>query len=128
MGAIIELPYFHSGTGLFQRRHFLHQRVHGRPIPNPVFGMAPPVLVENPLTFALMHEEQVPDRFLPRTAAPDGTLSSGGKALVTQGFSAIVVNPSLYADRATTKRVRKMLRDVGHVEEHAGLWLVSLTP
>jgi len=125
-GAVIELPYFHSGTGLFERRHFLNQRVHGRPIPNPVFGLAPPVLVENPLTFALLHEESVPDRFMPRTEVPAGTLQSGAKKLADQGFGAIVVNPQSYPDRATQKRVRRLLREVGHVQSHAGLWVVSL--
>ena len=57
-GAVLELPYFDRGTDRFDRAHFLHQLVHGRPIPDEVLGFVPGWLTENQFTAALLNVEK----------------------------------------------------------------------
>ena len=84
------------------------------------------MLVNNPLTYALLHEEDVPDRFMPRTSAPSGSIESGAKTLAAEGFTAIIVRPDGYPDRSTQMRVRRILRKIGHIKKHEGLWVIPL--
>ncbi len=106
-GPILELPWFVSGTGRFAREHFLHQRVHGRPIADAVRGFPPDFLLHNPLTNNLLAlEASAAFRFEMRPADRE---PAGLRALAAAGFVGIVVDPAAYTNTTAFEAVRARL-------------------
>ncbi|MCB9765764.1 MAG: glycosyltransferase family 39 protein [Alphaproteobacteria bacterium] len=111
-GAIIELPYTRMGTTVFNRQHFAHQLVHGRPIADEVQGFFPRYLVENQFTARLLFEEN--QGTLLSLDHPDPTrFDADRRRLAADGFAGIIVTPQLYADAHTRDRVLRHLRTLG---------------
>lgn len=94
-GPIIELPYFEKGSDRFERIHFLHQLVHGRPIPDEVLGFPARYLKENQFTAGLLAREKKRGRLrvevTDRSRIPDDR-----RRLQTDGFVGFVVDPAEY--------------------------------
>ena len=106
-GPILELPWFESGTGRFARQHFLHQRVHGRPIADSVRGIPPDFLLHNPLTNNLLAlEASDAFRFEMRPAERE---PAGRRALAAAGFVGIVVDPSAYRNEMAFDAAKERL-------------------
>ncbi len=106
-GPILELPWFDAGTGRFARAHFLHQRVHKRPIADTVRGVPPDFLLHNPFTNNLLAlEASDAFRFEPR---PIEREPAGRRALSAAGFVGIVVDPAAYRNPIAFGAVRERL-------------------
>ncbi len=92
-GAVLDLPV--SIQVLARSRYNLFQLDHGRPIPYGLNDPTPPALYNNPLTRRVIALER---SSVDRLAAglPPLELALGRRALVRQGFSAIVVHLPLY--------------------------------
>ncbi len=124
-GAIVELPFFHAATGRFERRHFLHQLVHLRPIADEVRGEPPPYLLENGFLRNLIVEEAAGGRAGMSILEPAGPGDEvrGREELASRGFAAVVIDPAAYATLEVAARVRQKLPRVLEVGDR---WVVPL--
>jgi len=147
-GALLELPWFDRGTDRFERRHFLRQLDHGRPIPDEVQGFVPPWLVDNQWTASLIALERSDGArdggARDGGARDDGARDGGDLAVVVRwpervaadldafraaGFAGVWVDPAGYADPARATRVADALRDAfGEPTSAAGGWLFAVEP
>jgi len=104
-GAVLDLPWMHSGNAQFRGEIFLQQTAHGRPVPFRLEGrdrdlLAPPIL-GNPyfrrLERALESQNERPD-------------CAGTQGLTELGFTDVVVTPGALEDGAR-EAVQRLLRD-----------------
>lgn len=91
-GAIIELPYHYHKSNLFVRDHFVHQRIHHRPIIDIIPGFVPSLFYENHLLRNLL---QI-DAPYPIPQVANIPIANEIKKLRELGFRAIILTPSLY--------------------------------
>ncbi|MCB9762480.1 MAG: glycosyltransferase family 39 protein [Alphaproteobacteria bacterium] len=111
-GAIIELPYTIEGTALFDRMHFYHQTLHGRPIANEVQGFLPRYLATNEFTNRLLSiENQNTAVSLPYVNRQRYKIDQ--QALIDDGFAAIIVNPAHFRNDGVEQQILERLEEVG---------------
>ena len=124
-GALVELPFFHAATGRFERRHFLHQLVHRRPIADEVRGEPPPYLLENGFLRNLIAEEAAggANGMTLLDPAGPGDEVRGREELTARGFAALVIDPAAYRTPEVAQRVRQKLPRVLEVGDR---WVVPL--
>lgn len=124
-GALVELPFFYAATGRFERRHFLHQLVHRRPIADEVRGEPPPYLLENGFLRSLIAEEAAggPNGMTLIGPAGPGDEARGRADLVAHGFAAVIIDPAAYRTPEVAQRVRLKLPLVLEVGDR---WVVPL--
>jgi hypothetical protein len=109
-GAIVELPLWDGASSRFVRRHFLHQRVHGRPIMDEVAGFLPRYLPTNELLVAAVLVEGFrPGLELGRRGDPSRDVPK----LAHDGFAGVVVDPLGYASPEQAARVVELLSVMG---------------
>lgn len=111
-GPIIELPYFDGGTQRFQRRHFVQQVRHGRPIADELVGFPPRYLVENQFTALLMSVEKPFGAVIVRAEWPE-RIPADRARLAQDGFVGIVVDPAGYDSPARAEQVLALLESLG---------------
>jgi hypothetical protein len=111
-GAIIELPFFDAGSQRFERRHFLHQLVHGRPIADEIVGFPARYLVENQYTAQLLEAEKPFGAMVVRVERPDA-IDADRARLAQDGFAGIIVDPSRFDSEARAQRVMGLLEVLG---------------
>lgn len=114
-GAIVELPWFDQGSTRFERRHFLQQLVHGRPIADEVAGFPARYLVENQFTAKLLALER-PHGLL-QVEVKDPSRVATDRAALARDFVGVVVDPSAYTDDAR-RAVEALLREAGTRVHH----------
>ncbi len=125
-GAIIELPFFDAGSQRFERRHFLHQLVHGRPIADEVIGFPARYLVENQYTAQLLEAEKPFGAMVVRVERPDA-IDADRARLARDGFAGIVVDPSRYDSEARARYVSSLLEVLGPPVQLEDRLVYSLT-
>ncbi len=111
-GAVIELPYYDRGSDRFNREHFLHQLVHGRPIADEVLGFPPRYLVGNQFTAGLLQAEKGLGALAVSVTAFD-RVDADRVRLAADGFAGIVVDFSAYATPDVAANVRRQLEALG---------------
>ena len=124
-GAVIDLPV--SLQSLAQGRYALYQTQHGRPIPYALNNPTPPILDARRLTRLIIDLERSAVLSPPPTL-PTLDLLVSRDLLVSEGFVAIVLHPSLYPP-AMGQKVRVTLdRALGAGVEVDGAVLYALSP
>ncbi len=117
-GPIIELPYFDRGTQRFDRRHFLQQLEHGRPIADEIVGFPPRYLVENQFTAQIISVEKPFGAVAVRMEWPE-RIDEDRERLAADGFVGIVVDPAGYDGPERAEQVLALLDVLGEpVELH----------
>lgn len=109
-GAVLELPYFDTGTDRLLRVHFFHQRVHGRPIPDEVTGLPARYVRENQFVASLVEAEKPMGRLAVDVTDPS-RIGADLRRFVDDGFAAVVVTPSFYRMHTGRDRVRARLAE-----------------
>lgn len=107
-GAVLELPFFDTGTDRFLRVHFLHQRVHGRPIPDEVTGLPGRYFRENQFVADLVATERPMGRLSVKVTRPE-RVEADLRSFVEDGFAAVVVTPNFFPTRNARDRVAARL-------------------
>lgn len=107
-GAVLELPFFDTGTDRFLRVHFLHQRVHGRPIPDEVTGLPGRYFRENQFVADLVETERPMGRLSVNVTHPE-RVEADRQAFVDDGFAAVVVTPGFFQTQNARDRVAARL-------------------
>ncbi len=107
-GPIIELPYFDQGTQRFQRRHFVQQLRHGRPIADEVVGFPPRYLVNNQFTAQLLALEKPYGELIVRVERPE-LIEPDRQRLQADGFVGVVVDPQGFDSHSRARRVIELL-------------------
>ena len=126
-GPIIELPYFDGGTQRFDRRHFVQQLRHGRPIADEVVGFPPRYLVENQFTAELLGVEKPFGAVIVRVEWPE-RIPEDRERLARDGFVGIVVDPSNYDSPARAEQVLALLATLGEPVQLEDRLVFTLTP
>jgi hypothetical protein len=126
-GAVIRLPYYDQGTARFRRIHFYEQLAHGRSIPDQAAGFPSAYMLQNAYLAALLRAEHADGlKTLLDPAAPPTTPEQRNEArlqLSKDGFVAIIVDPSRYANAEATQEALALLQEMGQPEEQGDyLW------
>ncbi len=125
-GALLELPWFDGDSDRFVRRHFLHQRVHGRPIPDEVQGFPASWLVDNQWTASLLELERTTGPLAVSVTDPQRALADLA-VFRESGFAGVMVTPGRYATSAQAERVRERLTGVfGPPQSLGQRWLFTV--
>ncbi len=124
-GGVVHLPFFVSHSNRFDRRHFLYQLQHQRPISDPIMGFPAPFTIENAVLCQLIHAETVifPMEFFPCSVE---TLRKGWVELQEVGVRTILIDSTLYAP-ADWQKVQRIIQTLP-VEpiEKQGLFMVKI--
>lgn len=125
-GPIIDLPYFDHGSERFERTHYLHQLIHGRPIPDEVMGFVPRYLKQNQLTAELLFLENAVGRARVEVTARD-RIEADVRTLAADGFVGIVLNPAAYRDDDLIGVEQRLQKYLGSPVKLGGLRVYALT-
>ena len=124
-GAIIELPYLAEGSGRFVRQHFANQLVHGRAIPNEVMGFLPRYFIGNNFLRAVVRAERLSATIEIDPPVP-AMIAVDRDRLHQDGFSAIVVDPELFAGPEQLEAALALLDPLGQPLHLHGRLIYSL--
>lgn len=104
-GGIIEIPYYSFTTARFNRKHFLNQRAHKRPIPNLIPGFIPDIYKKNQLILKLLQLEAPYD--IKNEKEKD--MKAALEELKQLGFVGIILDKSEYKDPQDALRAQTIL-------------------
>ncbi len=124
-GALVELPFFDRGTDVFNRVHFLHQLVHGRPIVDEVVGLPPRAFAENQFLAALVNAEKPQGRLHVDVTDPS-RIAQDRAALRSQGYAGLVIDTDGYRSPAERDRVLALIEGMPVVERDEGRVVVRV--
>ncbi len=124
-GALVDLPFFDRGTDVFNRVHFLHQLVHGRPIVDEVVGLPPRAFAENQFLAALVNAEKPQGRLHVDVTDPS-RIAQDRAALRAQGYAGLVIDTNGYRSPAERDRVLALIEGMPVVERDEGRVVVRV--